>query len=235
MKGREEMEQLLVGYLYGELSEAERIRVEEELERDPEWAAVLDDLRSTVGVLRKWENVEPPVRNVIAPAPAAPAADARRSARRPVRWRSFAPAAAGVAAALLLIGLKADMTVDNGRFQIAFGGTPEPVLSEQAAESVPLELEAGAPFVTEDYFLRSQAELVRFVATLIRESEDRQSEQFVNAFTGYAAQLEQDREGDLLLLDQRLGFIEDGTQDILERVNSDFPVSTVTAEGRSSR
>ncbi len=232
MNGRKEMEQLLVGYLYGELSEAERVRVEEELERDPEWTAVLDDLRSTVGVLRRWEDVESPVRNVIA---AATVAGAGRSGRRPIRWRPFVPAAVGVAAALLLIVLKADMSVDDGRFQIAFGGAPAPVLTERPAESVPLELEAGAPYVTEDYFLRSQAELVRFVATLIRESEDRQAEQFVTAFAGYAAQLELEREGDLLLMDQRLGVVEDGALDILERVNSDFPVSTVPVDRGRSR
>ena len=61
---REEMEQLLVGYLYGELSPEERARVEERLGVDREWAQTFEEMRATSGVLRRWEADDPGVRFV---------------------------------------------------------------------------------------------------------------------------------------------------------------------------
>lgn len=238
---REEMEQLLVGYLYGELTPGERAAVERELDRDPAWAEVLEELRSTVGILRRWEDEDPAVHTVLA-APDGTERGVRNERPRRLRrrWAPFVPAAVGVAAALLLVVVHTEVGVEEGRFRISFGKAPREAEEIPASESVPLELGTtvssprGVPFVTEEDFLRSQAELVRFVATLIRDSEERQSDMFVNAFAEYARELEEKREGDFVLMDRRLNVVEEGARDILDRVTSDFPLTKVP-EGGGSR
>jgi hypothetical protein len=227
----EEMEQLLVGYIYGELSEEERKLVEVELERDEEWSKVLDELRRTSRVLREWEDVEPGVRHLVTrPAEGAGTGGADR---RRLPWRSIVPAAAGIAAALLLVLWNARVDYEEGRFSLSLGRSPSPAsLSPTEKAGVPFDQEGGlGPYVTEEDFVRSQAELVRFVAALLEESEDRQGDRFLTALAEYAKDVETRREGDLVFMDRRLGVVEEGARDLLDRVSADFPVTELRSRG----
>ena len=221
---REEMEQLLVGLVYGELTAEERERVEAEIARNPEWAEVLEELRRTSGILRVWEDEEPAVRHLVS-APA-PGSLARRA--RPLRRPALLSAAAGIAAALLLIALNAEVGIEAGRFHVSLGKEPAPLVPQDATLGEPLDLgSSGGPFVTEDDFLRSQAELIRFVAALLSESEDRQTDRFLTALSQYASDVEERRDGDLVFMDRRLGVVEQGARDLLERVSADFPLTEI--------
>lgn|GEM_PF-2168868 len=224
---REEMEQLLVGLVYGELTEEEREKVEEEIARNPEWAGVLEELRRTSGVLRVWEHEEPAVRHLVsAPVPGSLPRLARRA--RPLRSPALLSAAAGIAAALLLILLNAEVGIEAGRFHLSLGREPAPLVLQDAALEEPSDLgSSGGPFVTEDDFLRSQAELIRFVAALLSESEDRQTDRFLTALAQYARDAEVRRDGDLVFMDRRLGVVEQGARDLLERVSADFPLTEI--------
>jgi hypothetical protein len=227
---REEMEELLVGYLYGELGAEERERVEREIDRDPQWSEVLEDLRRTDGILRRWEEEEPGLRHLVA----APREEALpRRPGRP-RWRAAVPAVVGVAAALLLVAMRAEVRVEDGRFELSFGREPAPVPSPAPTRAAGLETERG-PFVTEDDFLRSQAELVRFVAALMDESESRQNERFITTLAEYARAAETRREGDLVFMDRRLGVVEEGARDLLDRVGAEFPISNVRPPSEVNR
>ncbi|MFH1277533.1 MAG: hypothetical protein ABIK65_04030 [Candidatus Eisenbacteria bacterium] len=238
---REEMEQVLVGYLYGELTPEERITVERELRLDPAWVEVLEELRSTVGILRRWEDEDPAVRTVLT-TPGTPDREVRRDRPPRVRrrWGPIVPAAVGVAAALILVVANTEVGVEDGRFRLSFGKARIERVETAIPASVPLELgttvssPGAGPYVTEEDFLRSQAELVRFVATLLRDSEERQSDRFLNAFAEYARELEEKREGDFVVMERRLNVVEDGARDILDRVKSDIPPSP-DPEGGVSR
>jgi len=224
---REEMEQLLVGYLYGELSAEERTVVEERLAADREWADALAEMRRASGLLRRWETSEPGVRFVFA-QPSEGVGSGRRERFSRLRRTAIWPAAIA-AAALLLLVLNTRVQVDEGRFQLSFGRAPSPTVvageEEGEAPGIPLEPVFANQYVDRDMFLRSQAELIRFVATLIRESEDRQRTELVNTLGSYAREAQVQREGDLLFVDHRLDAVEGGTQDILRRVQAGFPPS----------
>lgn len=239
---REEMEQLLVGYLYGELEPDERAEVERELDRNPEWAEILEELRSTTGILRQWEDEEPAVRHLLAASPA-PATGGRsaRPARPRRRFSALASVAAGVAAAALLIVLNTEVGVEDGRMRISFGRAPRETAEPAVGGSVPLELgttvsaPAGGPYLSEEDFLRSQAELVRFVATLIRDSEERQADKFMNTLAEYARELQEKREGDLVTMDRRLNVVEEDAGVAPMSVPTEPSRRTVPTEGGSSR
>jgi len=221
--GREEMEQLLIGYLYGELNAGERARVEKRLDEGGEWAALLEELRGTVGLLRRWEMEEPSVRTVVAAAPAAAAAG-RRSARGVRRsLRVLAPVAAGVAAALLVVLLNGRLDVKQGRLQLSLGRAAAPEENVAGGPAVPLTFGDRGGFLSEEEYLRGQAEMVRLVAAMMQESEERQDDRFVAAFAEYARDFQEQREGDLVLMDRRLGVVEKGARDLLRRVSDDNP------------
>jgi len=225
---REEMEQLLVAYLYDELSPEERARVEEQLAADREWAEALQEMRATSGVLRRWENADPGVRFVFT-LPEGEARGVRRGRLARLRRTPAWVAVVGVAAALLLVVLNARVELEKGRMTLSFGRAPTAVeLAGPGGEETsgfPIEPVLAGQYVDRDYFLRSQAELIRFVATLIREGEDRQQAELVNFLGSYAREAQVQREGDLLFVDQRLDAVEGGTQDILRRVQAGFPSS----------
>lgn len=233
---REEMEQLLVGYIYGELGADEREAVLREIERDPEWAKVLEELRSASGILRKWEDEEPAVRHMVA-SPPPPSPRPGRTSRSAAAWRRFAPGAIAVAAALLLVAFNARFDYEEGRLGLSLGRAPEPErIAPAGVRGGPLDLsEAPSPYVTEEDFVRSQAELVRFVAALLEESEGRQSDRFLTALAQYGQEWQAQREGDLVFMDRRLGVVEDGARDLLDRVSADFPVSELRSRGGETR
>jgi hypothetical protein len=179
-------------------------------------------------VLRRWEADDPGVRFVFA-LPQGEARGARRGRFARLRRTPAYAAAVGVAAALLLIVFSARVQMEEGRMTLSFGRAPSAVdvvgqVGEEAS-GLPIEPVLAGQYVDRDYFLRSQAELIRFVATLIRESEDRQQAELVNILGSYAREAQVQREGDLLFVDRRLDAVEGGTQDILRRVQAGFPSS----------
>lgn len=222
---RTEMEQLLVGYLYGELSPEERTIVEKEMAENPEWKEELESLRATSGLLRKWEDEDPGVRFVMTTVPEQRTARSLPRFLR-VRGKHLWGAAAGVAAALLILSLNTSVSVDEGRVSLSFGRSPAPpLLLDPASEGIPLQLASGIDgpvgrdYITRDDFLRSQSELIRFVAALIRDSEDRQTSQFASTLQDYARDVETMHEGEMVFMEQRMGAVEQNTRDFLQTVD----------------
>lgn len=224
------MEELLVGYLYGELSSEERERVEREIARDPVWEKTLEEMRGVSGLLRRMEEPEPKVRFAwTALSERRPFPRRMSAAPRLLRRRTLWSVAAGVAAAVLLILGNARVTLDEGRVAFSLGRSSSPdVFLEAPDRGVPLQLTSGggavapvADYITREDFLRGQAELVRFVATLIRESEDRQADRYLATFQNYLRDAESERQDDMFLMDRRLGEMEEGTRDIMNRIDTE--------------
>ena len=236
------MEELLVGYLYGELSAEERNRVEREIAHDPDWERTLEELRGASGLLRRMDEPEMDVRFAWTALP-----ERRRSGRTVLsapRWyrrRSFWGVAAGLAAAVLLILGNARVSVEEGRVAFSLGKGPATVF-DAPDHGVPLQLVSGDPagappgdYITREDFLRGQAELVRFVATLIQESEDRQADDFLAAFREYVEDVELERHGDMLLMDQRLGDVEDNARSIRDEMETETEGSQEGPRGENQR
>ncbi len=206
-----EWEERLAAFLYGELEPAEADRMRAHLDRCDRCRNVFHEMKGTEALLRRWEDVDSPVRHMLADAgESRPAASSRRgrspSAAR--RLRAALPLL-GAAAALLLLVLHADFRKEGNRYSLSFGGggreegmSPggDPAGGSTLDEGVPLALPVSAKrvdYVDRDEFFRSQAELIRFVATLIRESEDRQVEHLSGLLRDYVKEVEVQRRDDL--------------------------------------
>ena len=237
------MEELLVGYLYGELSAEERERVEREIARDPEWERTLEEMRGVSGLLRRMDEPEMDVRFAWTALP-----ERRRSGRtlpsspRWYRRRSFWGVAAGLAAAVLLILGNARVSFEEGRVAFSLGHGGPATVFDAPDQGVPLQLVSGNPagapsgdYITREDFLRGQAELVRFVATLIQESEDRQADRFLTAFRDYVEDVELERHGEMLLMDQRLGDVEENARNIRHEMGTEPDQSQEGPRGENQR
>jgi anti-sigma factor RsiW len=104
-------EDLLSGYLDDELTSDERVTVEAELARSPEWRAVLDELRATRALLRAlpWPDAPP---DLVSGVRAREHTDAATSAPAPVRrlrpvWRRPATWVAAAAVVAVFVGVLA--------------------------------------------------------------------------------------------------------------------------------
>ncbi|MGH9025855.1 MAG: anti-sigma factor family protein [Acidimicrobiia bacterium] len=105
-------EDLLSGYLDGELTPTERAAVEEELARSPEWQAVLEELHGTRSLLRTLPWPDAPADLIagvhereqdedVAAAPA-PVREIRPRWRRPATWVATAVVAAAAVGVIVM-------------------------------------------------------------------------------------------------------------------------------------
>jgi anti-sigma factor RsiW len=104
-------EDLLSGYLDDELTAEERVAVEAELARSPEWRALLEELRATRALLRAlpWPDAPP---DLVAGVRARDGADAATTAPASVRrlrpvWRRPATWVAAAAVVAVFVGVLA--------------------------------------------------------------------------------------------------------------------------------
>ncbi len=222
-----EREELLIAYLYGELSPDQARAVKRSIDTEPEWTDEWNEIRSTVGVLRKWEDVEPPVHHVMTQANGE-----RRSSRSGgsllrKRLRSTRAIALAVsAAALLLVLLNTNMEWENGRVGISFGAPESSRYVERASTEpgpemgVPLELasDAASSYLRRDEYLKSQGEMIRFLATLIRESEDRQVNFLTRSMQDYIQDAEVMREADIGIMGAKVDEMERSTETLLKQI-----------------
>ena len=242
MSSREshEREEKLIAYLYGELSPEENEAVARQIAADSSWADDWKTLQSTVGVLRRWEDAEPPVRHPAAVTTARSSAPLDRASRvsRPAvlrskrnwsRWAGWSVAAA----AILLLITQTEVSREDGALTVRFGkaaydrmpvmtstGTGTPL---SAQGGVSLVRPVGAPvssYITKEEFLQSQEELIRFLATLVRESEDRQMTRWASAFENYAKSLELQHEADLGVMSERVGEMERSAQSLIRGMST---------------
>ncbi len=224
-------EELLVASLYGELSGEEEEMVRKHLASCAACREEFETLQSTTGILRQWDDVESPVQYRMAESIAETERRSSRSSRKPGLLRrlrhSSAPAYIVAAAALLLVVFNIDLSVEDGRLSVGFGDQMPDVSQElsnaeidpQSLGGVPLGMPVGnevARFVSRDDFVQSQGELIRFVATLIRESEDRQIENLGAIMHEYLQGVELQRETDLGMLGAKVDEVERSTQSVLQ-------------------
>ncbi len=239
MSSREtnEREEQLIAYLYGELSPEENEAVARRIAADAKWGEEWKNLQSTVGVLRRWEDAEAPVRHVVAGRTldaGLPAAGRRpKRAPRPRRalWSRWAGWSVAAAAVLLLL-TQTEVSRDSDGVTLRFGRTAEdraPVMTSSGAESpfgaqgVSLVQPVSSPmssYISKDEFVQSQEELIRFLATLVRDSEDRQMARWATAFEDYAQGFELQHEADLGVMNQRVGQVERSAQTLIREIGA---------------
>lgn len=243
MSSREtnEREEQLIAYLYGELSPEENESVARRIAADAAWAEDWKTLQGTAGVLRRWEDVEAPVRHIVAgntrgeEAPvSAPASSRARRASRPARapWSRLAGWSVAAAAVLLLL-TQTEVSRDQDGVAVRFGRTADdraPVMTSSSSES-PIGAQRGvslvqpvssnvSSYVSKDEFVQSQEELIRFLATLIRDSEDRQMARWTSAFGDYAQGFELQHDADLGAMNQRVGQMEQSAQTLIREIGA---------------
>lgn len=245
MSSREtnEREEQLIAYLYGELSPEENEAVARRIAADATWAEDWKTLQSTVGVLRRWEDAEAPVRHVVAGRTrdedvplSAPASSRRPSSRasrpRRARWSRWAGWSVAAAAVLLLL-TQTEVSRERDGVTVRFGRTADdrvPVMTSSGSESpfggqqgVSLVQPVGSnvsSYLSKEEFVQSQEELIRFLATLIRDSEDRQMARWASAFEDYAQGFELQHDADLGAMNQRVGQMERSAQTLIREIGA---------------
>lgn len=247
----ENREELLVASLYGELSGEEEERVQDHIASCAECREEWETLQSTAGLLRQWEDTDSPVRYRMAAPPIETERRSSRSSRktgllRRLR-RSTAPAYIVAAAALLLVVFNLNLSVDNGRLTVGFGReatdgqsdvSDAVALDPSTLGGVPLGIPVGSEvsrYVSRDDFLQSQGELIRFVATLIRESEDRQIENLGAILQEYLQEVEMQRETDLGMLGAKVDEVERSTRNVLQSLVESDSADTDPMEEEGER
>jgi putative zinc finger protein len=224
--------QLLVGYLYNEMDDAERVAFDTHVSSCAECREELAELRSTRAQLTSWAPPEPDfgfriVRGAAAPPPAAP----RRFGYTPA-WGLAAAAVLVLAAAAAIAQVEIRYGQEGFVVRTGWGraaGAAEVRQAGRDATVLPVatpvdwkveidalerrlqQVEAGATARAQGPAVRladgprmSDAEVVRRVREMIGQSETRQQQDLAVRLTALAREVDRQRRVDLVMMQQGL-------------------------------
>lgn len=194
---------LFMDYIYGEIDENQRIKLENYLEGHPELKDELEELQETSNIIRKIPVKEPAHRLIVVDP----------KDKNSLQWYRnaitlFTPETAlaktvlGLAAMLLIAFLLASFarlqvaSTDNG-WTVAFGSAPA-VVQQRVDEDVINEL-----------ISQMRQENLLLVTTLMEESQQQNEEQLQEAVGAILEYMQEQRRRDLQLVGQGLAEIEE--------------------------
>lgn len=224
----DDVRELLVDYLYGEMDKGEVKKFEGHIKRCTSCKTELASLQATSKLLQQWPDIDPKMQLVFVKEKRA-LSDSLRSV---VPWRAprlpklaFGLATALASLLLLLALTNTTISLKNGNFELSASLFGRP-------KSAPT-----APVITEADLIELQRANLLLCERLVRESEDRQKREIALALTELVRSADYQRTLDMQLFGRGLEEIQERAIRRIARTDQivDGIVQYISQEGISKR